>query len=212
MTNTSYINRLQEVNARLSYTDVRGKEYAEVPQRVQGFYELFPDGHIVTEIRDDGMRCDCKASVYRSGDDVRPAATGHAYEEKGAGPINKTSYVENCETSAVGRALGFLGIGSASSIASAEEVANAISAQESKPKKKDRRVNLKDEWLKAKSECVAKGVSEEGINAWYIAAFGKTPFDNLSAQQQADAISYIHEMRESASDGHLIEGQEWKND
>ena len=57
-------------------------------------------------------------------------AQGHAHEEKGSSNINKTSYVENCETSAVGRALAILGIGIDTSIASANEVQDAIAKQE----------------------------------------------------------------------------------
>ena len=60
-------------------------------------------------------------------------ATGHAQEDKASSNINKTSYVENCETSAVGRALGFLGIGIETSIATADEVAMAIAKQEAQP-------------------------------------------------------------------------------
>jgi hypothetical protein len=57
-------------------------------------------------------------------------AQGHAHEEKTASSINKTSYVENCETSAVGRALAMLGIGIDTSIASANEVEEAIAKQQ----------------------------------------------------------------------------------
>ena len=57
-------------------------------------------------------------------------ATGYAFERQDASNINKTSFIENCETSAVGRALGFIGLGSEKSIASAEEVDNAIKTQE----------------------------------------------------------------------------------
>ena len=58
-------------------------------------------------------------------------ATGHAHETKGSSFINKTSYIEVCETSAWGRALGNFGIGIDSSVASADEVNNAIKMQES---------------------------------------------------------------------------------
>mgnify|MGYP007029096494 CR=1 FL=1 len=58
-------------------------------------------------------------------------AKGIAYEETGASRINSTSYVENCETSAWGRALANLGIGIDTSIASSSEVANAIANQRS---------------------------------------------------------------------------------
>ena len=57
-------------------------------------------------------------------------ATGIAEEIKSNSGINKTSYVENCETSAWGRALGNFGIGIDTSIASANEVANAVANQD----------------------------------------------------------------------------------
>jgi hypothetical protein len=67
-----------------------------------------------------------KAAV-KIGDDV---FTGHAYEEIGSTQINKTSALENCETSAIGRALSSAGY-AGSEFASAEEVATAINKQES---------------------------------------------------------------------------------
>ena len=65
----------------------------------------------------------------------RVLANGLAEEFKGSTFINKTSYVENCETSAWGRALGNLGIGLETSVASADEMQNAIANQD-KPKTK----------------------------------------------------------------------------
>ena len=59
--------------------------------------------------------------------DGRVLATGHAHEEKGANYINKTSYVENCETSAWGRTLANFGIGIDSSVSSAQELQIALS-------------------------------------------------------------------------------------
>jgi hypothetical protein len=59
----------------------------------------------------------------------RPRATGRAWEERSSSYINKTSFIENCETSAIGRALAFLGIGIEDSIATYEEVMAAQSAQ-----------------------------------------------------------------------------------
>jgi hypothetical protein len=61
----------------------------------------------------------------------RILATGMAQEDKSSSRINQTSYVENCETSAIGRALGFMGIGIETSIATADEVNMAIKKQES---------------------------------------------------------------------------------
>ena len=70
-----------------------------------------------------------KASIYKDLKDEKPSATGIAYERESTSFINKTSYIENCETSCVGRALGMLGIGIDTSIASAEEVENALENQ-----------------------------------------------------------------------------------
>lgn len=129
----SYIEQLREVNSRISTTNIKGKEYAEVPSRILAFWELFPDGRIVTECETSDTRCDCRCEVYRHAEDAAPASTGHAYEEK-KGAINSTSYVENCETSAIGRALGILGIGSTQALASKEELEHALALQNAKPR------------------------------------------------------------------------------
>ena len=117
-----------EINSRLKRTSIKGRDYIEVNQRILAFWELYPNGRIITEkLFDDGKRCDFKATAY---DGDNPLATGHAFEFQGSGTVNKTSYLENCETSAIGRALGILGIGITESIASADEVQAAIEHQE----------------------------------------------------------------------------------
>lgn len=126
---------LADVNSRLRRIKIKGSEYVTVPQRVAGFWELYPEGHITTEFlvltKEWAV---CRATVWDTVDTV--LATGTAYEEHVAGTgVNATSYIENCETSAVGRALGLAGIGSIESIASADEVAGAISQQEAAKRK-----------------------------------------------------------------------------
>lgn len=127
-----------KANETLRFSDIKGKNYAEVPQRVKAFRMLYPEGFIETELVSncDGV-CIFKAKVGYYGEDgqQRVLGTGSAYEREGSSYINKTSYIENCETSAVGRALGFLNIGSDESIASYEEVANAITQQDEMKKK-----------------------------------------------------------------------------
>lgn len=115
---------LVKANALIKTTDVKGKEYAEVPQRVKAFRSIYPGGSISTEILSlaDGI---CVMRATCADEDGRILGTGTAYEKEGSSYINKTSYIENCETSAVGRALGFAGFGIDTSIASAEEVMNA---------------------------------------------------------------------------------------
>lgn len=130
--------QLEEVNKRLkpitlTHKDKNGKiisnDYNTVNQRILAFRELFPEGSIQTEIlsHENGVVL-MKATVL---DGLgRILATGHASEEKELSFINKTAYIENCETSAVGRALGFIGIGATEAIASAEEIEKAEKAKE----------------------------------------------------------------------------------
>ena len=128
-------NHLTEANKLIKTTDIKGKDYAEVNQRVKAFRYLFPDGTIETEMLSyTDEACVFKAVVFANGTLL---GIGHAREEKASSFINKTSYIENCETSAVGRALAMCGIGIDVSIASAEEVTNAINNQtETKPNQK----------------------------------------------------------------------------
>lgn len=123
--------QLAKVNESIKTIDVKGKEYAEVNQRIKAFRMLYPDGAITTSIAslENGV-CVMQATVFA--DDGRILAMGTAYEKEGSSFINKTSYIENCETSAVGRALGMLGIGIDTSVASAEEVQNAMLNQDEK--------------------------------------------------------------------------------
>lgn len=101
------------------------KDYVEVNTRIMKFYEKYPEGRILTEIvKWENEVIVMKATAYRSNDDT-PASTGYAYEKEGSSFINKTSALENCETSAVGRALAILGFEIKKSVASKEEVANA---------------------------------------------------------------------------------------
>ena len=102
-------------------TNIRGKQYVEVNERIKFF-------------RQDECLCRCTITDK----DGMVIAVGHAHENRTASNINKTSYVENCETSAVGRALAMLGIGIDTSIASANEVETAIEQQEEKPAPKKR--------------------------------------------------------------------------
>ena len=87
--------------------------------------------------------CIFKATVGYTDEEgeFRPLGTGTAYEKEGANFINKTSYIENCETSAVGRALGMCGFGIEVSVASAEEVQNAINNQ-TEPKATAKQISM----------------------------------------------------------------------
>lgn len=122
-------DELVSANSTIKTTDIKGKDYAEVNQRIKAFRMLCPHGAIVTEMlsNENGV-CVFRATVYDEEKNI--IGTGTAYEKESSSYINKTSYIENCETSAVGRALGMCGFGIDTSVASYEEVANAIKNQE----------------------------------------------------------------------------------
>ena len=110
--------------------NIKGKEYVEVNERVKYFRtsKEYEGWSIETKLLkfSEGV-CVVKATVLNA--EGRKMAEGLAYEREDSTFINKTSYLENCETSAVGRALGFLGIGIDTSIASSDEVQNAMTNQ-----------------------------------------------------------------------------------
>ena len=119
-------------NYKFKTTNIRGKQYVEVNERIKFFRQedRYKDWTIMSEFTVlDSEQCVCKTTIADA--TGRVIATGHAHEVQGASNINKTSYVENCETSAIGRALAMLGIGIDTSIASANEVKDAIAKQDS---------------------------------------------------------------------------------
>ena len=90
--------QIKEVNETIKTTNIKGKDYAEVNQRIKAFRMIYPDGSISTDLisNEDGV-CVFKAMVCNESGQV--LGTGYAYEKEGSSFINKTSYIENCETS-----------------------------------------------------------------------------------------------------------------
>ena len=81
-------------------------DYAEVAERLPLFWKDCPLGRINTEIvTDDGTRIVMKATLWADISHTVPTTTGYAEEVRGSSMVNKTSAIENCETSAIGRAL-----------------------------------------------------------------------------------------------------------
>lgn len=158
--------RIAEVNKRLTPVviekktkngQVKTNNYNTVNQRILAFRELYPNGSIQTEIlsMEDGAVL-FKATAYD--DDGKVIATGHAREKEGDGFINATSFIENCETSAIGRALGIIGIGAVDALASFQEVANAITQQNQ---------------IKEKEDAQNEEALLEELKKWYDEAGGK---------------------------------------
>lgn len=114
---------LKKANELIATINLKGKEYAEVNQRVKAFRFLFPEGTILTKMEHyDGETVIFSATAYNGAEVL---SKGTAWEKFGTSNVNRFSALENAETSAVGRCLGFLGLGIDTSIASAEEIQNA---------------------------------------------------------------------------------------
>ena len=117
---------------KLKSVNIQGKQYVEVNERLKHFRSTYVGYSLISEVVDiNDTSITIKATVFD--DKQNPIASGIAQEVKGSSFINKLSHVENCETSAWGRALANFGIGIEAAVASYNEVANAKLNQK-KPK------------------------------------------------------------------------------
>ena len=129
-------------NAKIKTTNIKGKQYAEVHERIKHFrgepnYASLGINTEVLEWDKDKEEIVIRATIYDTSSDIGGIlASGIAHERRDDKQsfVNKTSYVENAETSAIGRALACMGIGIEDAYASAFEVANAIAQQDGKKK------------------------------------------------------------------------------
>lgn len=174
---------LKKANEAIKTTDIKGRGYAEVNQRIKAFRMCYPDGFIKTRFfgLQDGI-CTMIADVgyYAADGSAVILGTGTAQEKETSSFINKTSYIENCETSAVGRALGMCGFGIDVSVASAEEVQNAIENQ-------NRQATITEKEKKYITEMLTnRGYTVEEI-------FPKGL--NLTAEQYTEAVQKISKMK-----------------
>lgn len=165
---------IENANKQLIGTNVKGENYIEVNQRIKAFRIVYPNGSITTEIISLENGVVTMQATVRD-DEGKILATGYAYEKENSTFINKTSFIENCETSAVGRALGMCGFGIDTSVASYEEVANAVKNQ------------VKEEQPKANSRqdlinyCNANGLNINDIAKEYKLNAKSTENDFLNA-------------------------------
>lgn len=187
---------LVKANGLIKTTDVKGKEYAEVPQRVKAFRSLYPNGSITTEILSlaDGI-CVMKATCTDENGTI--LGTGTAYEKEGSSYINKTSYIENCETSCVGRALGFAGFGIDASIASAEEVMNAQLNQAGEEQISDKEAATMKKLLQATNSDVTAFLKM--INDHFGRGAGSV--DELNKREHAYGLMMLKKKAERAERG-----------
>ena len=110
---------------KIKTTKIGQKDYVDVSERILFFWELHPDWSILTSIEEVSLETGVVIiKAWVEDEKGRIKSTGHAHEFQAdkKSRVNMTSFVENCETSAIGRALGTLGIGTEYGIASAFEV------------------------------------------------------------------------------------------
>jgi hypothetical protein len=109
------------------------EDYETVEERLIKFWKDHPDGQIHTKLLDQSAgRFIVEASIFRTEADNRPWTTGLAEETIQGRGVNATSALENCETSAIGRALANAGYATKGKRASREEMAKVGKAQEVK--------------------------------------------------------------------------------
>jgi len=113
--------------------NIKGKEYIPVNERLLHFRSS--DEYNMWQIHEEVVSVNDKEGIFKvtiCDNNGVVIASAHSQEYRDSSYINKTSFLENGFTSALGRALGYLGIGIDVSIASANEVGNAVSNQDDK--------------------------------------------------------------------------------
>lgn len=189
---------IAEANATIKTTNIKGRQYAEVNQRIKAFRMVYPEGFIISEIDQlvDGL-CIFRArvGVYEVFADgavkERVLGTGTAYEKEGSSQINRTSYIENCETSAIGRALGMAGFGIDTSVASAEEVENAIHQQEQEAPVEITRDNMGDPMTVAQKNKIFRELDRAGFTRDVIEQNIGKSIDELSKIEASNLIERL---------------------
>lgn len=186
---------IEKANKALQSMDIKGKDYIPVNQRIKAFRMVYPTGFIITNIlsHENGMvLMQSEAGYYDCEGNKIILGTGMAFELQNASFINKTSYIENCESSSIGRALGACGLGVDASMASYEEVANAQLQQEAqnKPQKAQKQSKASQPTEKPQSfkcdVCGAEFTDAQMAQAT-IKKFSKCICPECIAKKQAEA-------------------------
>lgn len=156
---------------------IRGKEYMEVKDRVMVFRKNNPEWAIITQIIENNEATGSiifKVTIEDENGRIRGTGHAHEFKDDKTSMVNKTSHLENCETSAIGRALASLGIGVESSYATYDEVMIAMDKQDrmedNKPSSDDvreERKSVKEGAIKqSNSKNAPEGLKEALLVKW----------------------------------------------
>ena len=151
---------------------IKGKDYVPVNERVIEFRKLHPTWSISTDILESSSE-HCLMKVKVLDENKNLISEGIAYERQEWGGVNTCKYYENCQTSAVGRAMAFLGIGIDTAIASAEEMQIVTNIDSNKEKKQEITT-----WLTKEQKAEIETLIQEGkLNEakQYVNKYSKAP-------------------------------------
>lgn len=179
---------IQRANQNIKTTEIKGKDYAEVNQRIKAFRMVYPQGSIETElINNENEVCIFKALVKN--EEGKILGSGTAYEKEGSSFINRTSYIENCETSAVGRALGMAGFGIDTSVRSYEEMQNAELQQDDIKPITNSNINLLKSIIRDLPEA-------KDFYNYLVTTYSITDLSQLNRKQYGEILMKIKKMKE----------------
>lgn len=209
-------DQIKKANEEMDKTDIKGKDYATVNERIKAYRKVYPTGKIYTdieEIKDNYVRI--KVEVTDEND--RILATGTASEiltgDAKKDYINNTSLVENCETSAVGRALGFAGFGIDKAIASVEDIERNKTKNKMFEIYKD--MFIRDEEAKYVIKVVVgdlmrkMGVVKESLNTTVEEQLW-TSLEELNARQLLKLETKLKTLNMESNDWHMLYNENLK--
>lgn len=183
-------------------------DYIDVQQRINRFWAENPQGRIETELVSPPAnfeQCRYVARVFCSKDDARPTVTGWAFELAGGAGANRTSHEENCETSAIGRALANLGYAKTGEERPSRQEVTKVAApapQRGVPPQESARPagfngsGPTDKQIKyMQSLARENGLDNDGLHAQVNARFGKASLHDLTGGKEGEASRMIEYLK-----------------
>ena len=199
---------------KIKTTKIGKKEYVEVDERIRLFWELHPTWSIITEMIyncEENLVCIFKATIIDDNKEWRATGTAREFQADKKSMVNKTSHVENCETSAIGRALGVKGIITEYGIASADEVRNAIEQEKSMDKE-----DTQDKVIKIVTDAAKEKVEDEKPEVNVASDYASATLTQDATPEQLESIlgkkpkqKEIDELEEELSTDNAEEEQEY---
>lgn len=184
---------MSKANLKSKAINIKGKDYVLVSDRVIYFNENYPKGSITTELVSEPSSDYIIMKAIVKPDDSYRVFTGYSQAVIGDGMVNKTAALENAETSAVGRALGMMGIGVIESIASADEMTKAATNSQPKRYATEKQV----EWIRREASKVSGYDHADEIDDWVEEQLTLRP-EKIPVFKVSDAVDKIKQIGEQS--------------